>query len=301
MEIEVFDEESAKPAPPPSIVRAAEPSSQSSEASPASLPEAEGVLAIQHVLRGLHSIGAHPVSLQLVYLAVNVSSLGLKDISLLANYSNLVIVDISNNLIDSLEILSRIPYLTTLNASQNLLERCLDFAPPLCHAESAWSQGQYAIGSMLTYADLSKNNIATIGDIHQHEFLECLLLKDNAIESTFGLQNLRYLLVLDLTNNRLTSLDSLDGLRLQELYISGNRLVSLEGLSRLSSLRILHADSNLIETTAPLVHIPTLREISVSRNRVPKICDLQHLHGLQHLVSVNFDGNPCSSKPFYRY
>ena len=258
------------------------------------------MLTTPHMLRGLHSIGPHPISLQLVYLAADLSSLRLRDVGLLANYSNLVIVDISNNLLDSLQVLSQVPYLTTLLAGQNRLERCLDFAPPLCSSENAWSEDQYAIGSMLTYADLSSNNIAAFGDIHQHEFLECLLLKDNVIESTIGMHHLRYLLVLDLTNNRLTSLVALEGLRLQELYISGNRISSLEGLAFLSSLRSLHADSNLIETTAPLARITTLREISVSSNRITRISDLQHLQGLPHVVSLNFDNNPCSSKPFYR-
>ena len=281
------------------VVPLAAPSSQSSKESMVSQPE-EGVLVAQHMLRGLHSIGAHPVSLQLVYLATNLSSLRLRDISLLANYTHLVVVDISNNLIESLEVFSHVPYLTTLLASQNRLVKCLEFAPPLCTEEKAWSQGQHAIGSMLTYADLSCNNVSSVGDIRQHQFLECLLLKDNAIESTLGLHHLRYLLVLDLTNNRLTSLVNLDGLRLHELYISGNRLSSLEGLSELFSLRILHADSNLIDTTAPLARIPSLREISVSRNRIKTIRDLENLQDLTRLVFLNVDGNPCSLKPFYR-
>ena len=266
------------------------------------LPGEEGSeLTTELVKRGLHSLGSHPISLQLVYLHINVSSLHLRSIDILANYSNLILVDISDNLLVSLRCLSGLPYLTTLIANRNRIQQCLDFGPPHCTAENPWSQGHFAIGSMLTFADLSCNQISTIGDIRHHEFMECLLLQNNRIEIIPDLQALRYLLVLDLSNNRLTSLDPLKGLRLHELYASGNKISSLQGISELSSLRILHADSNLIESTASLAKIEYLREVSLSRNRIQKICDLGHLRNLDHLVSLSFEGNPCSSKPFYRY
>ena len=71
------------------------------------------------------------------------------------------------------------------------------FSPKKCTSESAWPDGQKAVGSMLAMADLTGNQISEIRNLEEHKFLECLILGANRITMISGLQNLKYLQVND--------------------------------------------------------------------------------------------------------
>ena len=47
--------------------------------------------------------------------------------------------------------------------------------------ENAWADGDTAIGSMLTLANLSNNSIGVIGDLSHHLHLEVLKLGETAL------------------------------------------------------------------------------------------------------------------------
>lgn len=79
--------------------------------------------------------------------------------------------------------------------SCNKLTDCLNFAPARCTIDNAWASGNNAVGSMLTLANLSYNEIELLENLSDHVFLECLLLNHNRITSTIGLKDLRLLQV----------------------------------------------------------------------------------------------------------
>ena len=81
-------------------------------------------------------------------------------------------------------------------SSDNEIESCLQFGPPLCESGNAWSGGGHqALGSMLNSADLRNNRISKIGDISHHKLLEFLLLGRNFISKIEGISTLRHLKV----------------------------------------------------------------------------------------------------------
>lgn len=183
--------------------------------------------------------------------------------------------------------------------SKNCLTKCLDYAPPLC-LDDAWSTGHTAVGSLLVSADLSQNYIADIGDLSHHPNLECLLLGANSISTISGLSKLSHLQVLDLSNNQIECITNLDNLPIRELNISGNRITSLKGLSKLPYLTALNASANKIASLYPLADCQQLNFVDVSRNQCRSIRQVVYLRKLQWLKTLVFDGNPCSIKPFYR-
>ena len=78
---------------------------------------------------------------------------------------------------------------------RNKIKSCLEFSPKKCTEVHAWSTGHRAIGSMLTTADLSENEIQEFSDLSHHRYLESLILHSNKIQEIQGLSKLQYLQV----------------------------------------------------------------------------------------------------------
>ena len=203
---------------------------------------------------GLGLLGKHPLRQAHTYLSLSVPRSGLDDASVgsLSSYPNIMYLDVSGNKIGDLSVLGQLPTLVQLDASWNEVGECLAFAPPRCSRTQAWSDGDLAVGSMLTLANLSHNRINALRDLSAHAFLETLLLGYNSIVQIEGLQNLKFLQVLDLSYNKIAAISGLDGLRLQELNLEGNELSSLEGLGGLPSLSVLNVARNKLESLQPL-------------------------------------------------
>ena len=252
---------------------------------------------------GLGHLGKHPTRLAHAYLSLSVPKRGLESVEILANYPNLMYVDVSANKIADLRVLELLPTLVQLNASWNNLSECLDFAPARCTDENAWSQGDQAAGSMLTLADLSNNKIVELREenLSAHPFLETLLLGHNSISRIQGLQSLAYLQVLDLSYNRITSIEGLAGLRVQELSLEGNLLTSAEGLAGLSQLCVLNISQNQIRSLYPLQTCDKLLRLEAGHNDLQHIKQTLFLRDIPWLAYLSLAGNPCCKKPHYRY
>lgn len=153
------------------------------------------LLSSEQVSKGLKTLGIHPLALRHSFLELSLVGQKIKDISILSQFPLVMYLDISNNHLESLASLDHLTALVTLKARNNRLVDCLNFSPPLCHEDNAWSEGKQAVGSMLTLVDLRENFILEIGDLSAHRFLECLLLASNQIKVINGLHNLKYLQV----------------------------------------------------------------------------------------------------------
>lgn len=249
---------------------------------------------------GLGCLGKHPLLLKYALLELKASGKNLRNIDSIKNFPLLMYVDISDNEVPDLEILHYLPTLIQLNARNNKITKCLNFAPPKCTPDNSWSSGDKAIGSMLVRADLSFNEIQHLDDLAHHPFLECLLLINNKITAINGLQSLRYLQVLDLSRNKITQIIGLDSLPIQELNLSGNLLTSLEGLSELPYLSSLDVSDNQIAVLSPLASCVQLHYLDVHANKVEQIRQVEFLRDLPWLRILNLMDTPASLKHYYR-
>lgn len=126
-----------------------------------------------------------------------------------------------------------------------------DFEVPKCTPTTAWADGQHWIGSLLRRADLSHNRIPRVRELGQaHPFLLELHLAHNEIKEITGVSRLRFLRVLDLSHNRLTSTRGLvddtvkDHSRALETLLLGHNAISsvdeVAALPRLERLDLAH-------------------------------------------------------------
>jgi len=251
---------------------------------------------------GLGLLGKHPLRQSHTYLSLSVPRSGLDDASVgsLSSYPNIMYLDVSGNKIGDLSVLGQLPTLVQLDASWNEVGECLAFAPPRCSRTQAWSDGDLAVGSMLTLANLSHNRINALRDLSAHAFLETLLLGYNSIVQIEGLQNLKFLQVLDLSYNKIAAISGLDGLRLQELNLEGNELSSLEGLGGLPSLSVLNVARNKLESLQPLQSCQSLLTLDAGHNAVSVLRQVEFLRPLPWLANLTLMGNPGARKAHYR-
>ena len=185
--------------------------------------------------------------------------------------------------------------------SGNELTTCLDFAPPYCNDDNAWSTGHIALGSILINADVSKNHISQLGCLSKHPFLECLLVGHNLIRKIEGLSTLFFLQVLDLSDNDINVIQGLDHLPIRELSLAGNNLLTLHGLDNLKELSFLDVSRNKITCLAPLKKCTKLSFLDAQHNDLNIIRQVEFLKDLEWLRSVILLGNPAFFIPFYRY
>ena len=253
---------------------------------------------------GLCSIGQHPLTLQSTYLELNLPEKGLSSVEVLRNFPNLMYVNLNDNEVTDIGALEAIPALTQLTVRNNKLEgRCLDYETSRCDESNPSSSGHTASGSMMVSVDASGNALCSLEGLDaRHPFLEFLLLGRNRIPSIQSLRGLRFLKVLDLSNNDLEG--GLDGIEecasLQELNVSGNRITSLDQLPKLGRLAVLNVAANRIISLAPLADCPMLQNVNARDNMIEFTRQAELLVGLKWLQTLALEGNPLSFKPFYR-
>lgn len=258
------------------------------------------VLSHEVVKRGLGVLGKHPILLNHTYLELKVPTGDVENIDILENFPNLMYVNIAKNKVADLKVLQNLPSLVQLDASNNELTECLDFTLARCTGDNAWSDGDTALGSMLTLANLSFNKIGTLPDLSHHIHLEVLILANNSISTIEGLSALKFLNVLDLSNNKISRIQGLGDLPIQELNLGGNSINSLEGLDKLPRLSSLNVSNNDVMSLSALKECKQLRVLNACGNRVVYIRQAEFLSELPWLGVVELMGNPCSRKQYYR-
>jgi hypothetical protein len=234
------------------------------------------------------------------FLELKVVDKGVTGITNLGSYEHLMYVNLSKNQISDVSVLEKLPTLVQLNLSYNELESVLGYFVPHCRPGQQWANGDTAIGSMLTLANLSFNKITQMRDISAHRFLEVLLLSNNSIEKIEGVSQLQYLKILDLSNNNIRSIENLDNMNITELNLSNNKLIDLKGLEQCSRLSVLNAANNDIQSLVSLSTAKALRVLNVRDNRLKYIRQVDYIQSLLWLGTVEMLGNPCCHKPFYR-
>lgn len=182
-------------------------------------------------------------------------------------------VDVSFNLLTTLEGLEHLPYLCTIRARGNRLTSVLDFAAP-------------PSGSQLRRADLCHNWLST---------WSCAGAADGSPSKPIGTAAHSKLDELLVDENQLTTLEgvaSLGGLRL--LSAAHNRLedralIPLSGSQLLATLNLSH---NQLSALPNLAHVP-LTHVDLSHNRLEDVHNVVEALGAStsRIRSLSLDGN----------
>jgi Leucine-rich repeat (LRR) protein len=76
----------------------------------------QAILSVDVARKALSRLGRHPITLQHAMLEMSLSGVGLSNIDTLAQFANVMHLDISKNALKSLAVLSNLPTLVELNA-----------------------------------------------------------------------------------------------------------------------------------------------------------------------------------------
>jgi hypothetical protein len=134
---------------------------------------------------------------------------------------------------------------------------------------------------------------------YENRNVEFLYLRENEFTDFQLSVQLPQLKVLDLSINNLTGPLTFmaDTPRLRHLYLTGNRITSLEGFAELRELETLCLSDNDISTFQFFGEWPHLRVLSLNFNQIESF---QHYGYLPQLRTLNLRGNPVAEKPSYR-
>ncbi|MHA1301617.1 MAG: leucine-rich repeat domain-containing protein, partial [Candidatus Helarchaeota archaeon] len=109
-----------------------------------------------------------------------------------------------------------------------------------------------------------------------------------------GLNDLSHLEELNLSKNKILELEGLNNLRnLRKLYLTDNWLTKLGGLDNLDRLEILEIKQNKISKIEGLSNLTQLRKLNLSENKISKLEGLNTLSQLNELIIEN---NPMTEE-----
>lgn len=109
-----------------------------------------------------------------------------------------------------------------------------------------------------------------------------------SIDEIVGLQNLQYLVHLDLSNNNITEIEGLQNLtNLVHLDLSGNYITEIKGLENLRRLRILKLSRNQITEIKGLDTLKDLLSLFLDNNQISELKGLENIHKLNALYLAN--------------
>lgn len=205
----------------------------------------------------------------------------------------------SNNKIDELDALnlSQFPSLNYLGIKRlNVEEIILDPATLTTLQEIKFHFARNAVKEILK-------------TIKHSDMCSCLTILDlqyNKLE-TWGpelINSMPALCHLNLSNNRLTTIDISETPKLRSLYASFNLLQNIPCMSinEVSALKTLHLNNNLISDDGinDLKYLDNLKEITLDNNLLKDYYCLSELSDLPELNSLSLQGNPLSASKNYR-
>lgn len=183
------------------------------------------------------------------------------------NYTQLRHIILSNNKLNDIEAVTRLPHLLTLQLDNNEVTTvdCLNGASlPWCQrldltANKVTKLPPLGALGRLRFACFNTNEISTLEGFGDHPALEELQIKENKLTSFKGLGRLASLVCLVASGNQLTSLEGLDAPVLKKLDLSKNQLSSLEHIAGAPTVEELDLSENQLSAENP--HLPELRRL----------------------------------------
>jgi internalin A len=228
-------------------------------------------------------------------IGINLSNNQIVDLSLLSGLSQITNLNLSFNQIKDLNPLSGLIKLENLRLSSNQIK---DLNPLSDLIElttlSLWDNQIEDLNPLsglrqLTYLDLWGNQIKDLNPLSSLIQLIKLDLANNQIEDLKPLSGLIQLIELDLANNQIEDLKPLSGLiQLAELNLSNNQIKDISPLSGIIQMTKLEISNNQIEDLKPLSGLIQLIELDLANNQIE---DLKPLSGLIQLAELNLSNN----------
>jgi len=143
------------------------------------------------------------------------------------------------------------------------------------------------------FLDAKGRGIADLTGLEKCTNLASITLTDNQITSVAPLSGLKHCQFLDLAGNQIEDISPLGGMvKLQYLQLERNKVSRLDGLENLENLRSLYLSDNQISSLAPLASLSRLTSLYVDRN---KVADLQPLGSLKWLSSLGLRNNAVTN------
>jgi len=126
-------------------------------------------------------------------------------------------------------------------------------------------------------------NISDIQGYKKLKKLEHFLLQRNKIPKISGLSHLLNLKILNLSHNNIEKMENLEVLKnLEELFLTGNKVRKMENL-KLTSLKKLYLDRNLISEIGDLEGLSNLETLNLNQNNISELKGLETLKKLKNL------------------
>ncbi|ETV70860.1 hypothetical protein, variant [Aphanomyces astaci] len=154
----------------------------------------------------------------------------------------------------------------------------------------------------LTYLDLSRNRIAGAWSnaLQSLAALEYVNVSDNQITSIGSLENLKKLEEINLGGNLLSSLSGNYPPNLTTLRVDRNKFADLSTLPLLPNLNEFYAQGNLLTDIAAVVsRMPQLESMDIRNNRIRSLGDVVILAQLSTIEDLWIRGNPCALSDSY--
>ena len=126
-------------------------------------------------------------------------------------------------------------------------------------------------------------------------------MKHNKIVKIDNLQENIYLEELDLSYNEIEIIENLDNLSIQKLNLMCNKLRSISGFTKLTSLLNLNLSRNNISRLKGLQNLINLRALKMSSNLISRAKQVAYIVDLPFLLDVEFCYNDVQTRKFYRY
>lgn len=128
--------------------------------------------------------------------------------------------------------------------------------------------------------------------------IEFLYLRGNLLRGLWDMRLTPNLIVLDVSENELESLESIEHLqKLQHLYVNSNAVSCIDEVPVLPSLTVLSLSCNRISALDRMQHQPSLELLSLADNQILSIAGMSTC---PHLVGLRLKGNPVAKSPGYR-
>lgn len=193
-----------------------------------------------------------------------------------SKYGQLREVYLSNNKLKDINALKRAPIVEYLSLANNGLT-----------TEGTACIADYPI---LSYLNLSDNNIDSVEYICNLKSLRELRLHNNNLSNVNDLRKLIYLEALYLGNNNITEVGFLNTLsRLEIFYVNDNKITDVSALKDLKNLKSFNINNNDVASLSVLSNYKTtLTEIYAENNR---LTDFSFINGAVNLRFLMLSGN----------
>ena len=200
----------------------------------------------------------------------------------LSNFSNLQILNLSNNEVSDDAEIKFLGNLQVLNFANNKLDNHYTSIETLYNLTNLDLSGNNVqdLNSLDTYLKNVQENKKTVN-------LTELTLANNSLNNIELLSKFSTLQKLNISNNDITDISYISPNKaLNTLNISGNNIEDITVVAGLSGIRILYMSNNLIENIQPITNL-SLTTLDISGNRIVDITPIRYQTGLVDLYINN--------------